>query len=55
MFLLHLLDNMIAYPIAIYHLGKSGDHIDVENHMKENLTYCYEKIVHDLCDCLESS
>ena len=30
-FLLHLLDDMIAFPIAIYHLDKSGDHIDEEN------------------------
>ena len=38
-FLLHLLDDMVAFPIAIYHLDKSGDHIDVENRVKEVLTY----------------
>ena len=38
-FLLHLLDDKIAFPIAIYHLDKSGDHINVENRVKEVLTY----------------
>ena len=38
-FLSHLLDDMVALPIAIYHLDKSGDHIDVENRVKEVLTY----------------
>ena len=37
-FLLHLLDDMVAFPIAIYHLDKSGDRIDVENRVKEVLT-----------------
>ena len=40
-FLLHLLDDMIAFPITIYHLDKSGDHTGVENRVKEVLTYMY--------------
>ena len=38
-FLLHLLDDTIAFPIANYHLDKLSDHIDVENSVKEILMY----------------
>ena len=49
-FLLHLLDDMVAFPIAIYHLDKSGDHIDVEKRVKEVLTYASA-----CCTCLDSA
>ena len=38
-FLLHLLDDMVAFPIAIYHLEKSGDYRDVKSRVEEVLTY----------------
>ena len=38
-FLQHLLDNMVAFPITIYHLKKSGDYNDVKSRVTEVLKY----------------
>lgn len=49
-FLLHLLDDMVAFPIAIYHLEKSGDYNDVKSRVTEVLKYA------SACTaCLESA
>ena len=48
-FLLHLLDDMVAFPIAIYHLEKSGDYNDVKSRVTEVLKY-----VSACTACLES-
>ena len=48
-FSLHLLDDMLAFPIAIYHLEKSGDYNDVKSRVTEVLKYA------SVCTaCLES-
>ena len=49
-FLLHLLDDMVAFPIAIYHLEKSGDYNDVKSRVTEVLKY-----VSACTACLESA
>ena len=38
-FMLQLLDQLIAIPIAIYLLEKSGTHIDIDLRLKEVLLY----------------
>ena len=45
LFILGILDKVAAFPVALYHLDKSGDHSDVERLALEILLYHHALIV----------
>ena len=50
LFILTLLDKVVAFPVALYHLEKSGDHNDIEARVFKVLLY-----VASCSECLRAS
>ena len=40
LFILALLDTVVAFPVALYHLEKSGDYDNIEASVSEVLLLC---------------